>query len=198
MARRSDHTRDELEELILAEGHRLMAEAGSGGFSAREVAKRIGYSVGTLYHVFGSLDRLLMAINSRTFVLWARSVERELQTAGDDRIAVLVHSYFDFAMRNANLWTAIYDRPLPSGEALPERYLAQRAELTNILEGEIAAMLPDDRRTRARPLARSLLATVHGHVVLMINGTFDLLGEPDAEGAALARVREAIETARGE
>jgi hypothetical protein len=48
MGRRSDHSRAELEALILAEGHALMAEAGYARFSAREVAKRVGYSIGTL------------------------------------------------------------------------------------------------------------------------------------------------------
>ncbi len=71
MGRRSDHSREQLEELILAEGHALMAETGYARFSAREVAKRVGYSIGTIYNVFGSLDALLLAINSRTFVLWA-------------------------------------------------------------------------------------------------------------------------------
>src|SRR5207253_2291494 len=50
MARRSDHTRAELEALILDEGHRLMAETGYARFSAREVAKRVGYSIGTIYN----------------------------------------------------------------------------------------------------------------------------------------------------
>jgi AcrR family transcriptional regulator len=59
-----------LQELILAEGQRLLAEVGYARFSAREVAKRIGYSIGTIYNVFGSHDALLTALNSRTFVLW--------------------------------------------------------------------------------------------------------------------------------
>ncbi|MDB5672310.1 MAG: TetR family transcriptional regulator [Alphaproteobacteria bacterium] len=195
MARRSDHTREELEALILAEAHGLMAETGYRSFSAREVAKRIGYSIGTIYNVFGSLDRLLVAINSRTFATWAEAIAKRLERAGEDRIAVLVEAYFDFATTNANLWEAIYAHRLPPGEALPEDYYRQRSELTGILETEIARVLPARNRDRARPLARSLLATVHGHVVLMINGTFDLLGEADPRGAALARVREALAAA---
>ena len=49
MGRRSDHSRTELEELIVAAGHRLMEETGFSGFSAREVARRIGYSIGIGY-----------------------------------------------------------------------------------------------------------------------------------------------------
>jgi AcrR family transcriptional regulator len=198
MARRSDHTRAELEALILEAGHGLMAETGYARFSAREVAKRVGYSIGTIYNVFGSLDRLLLAINSRTFLFWAAAIAERLDSASGDRIAVLVDAYFDFATTNANLWEAIYAHRLPAGEVLPERYFQQRAELTGILEGEIARVLPPGAKDQARPLARSLLASVHGHVVFMINGTFELLGEPDPRGAALARVREGLAAAGAE
>lgn len=195
MGRRSDHSRIQLEELILAEGHRLMAETGYARFSAREVAKRIGYSVGTIYNVFDSLDDLMLAINGRTFLIWAETVVRSLQNAGADRIALLVASYFDFATSNRNLWMAIYDHRLPVGVPLPERYARQRGVLTDILRGEIAAVLPEDRRDRAAALARSLLATVHGHCVFALNGTFALLEEHDPHGAALARVREVLAAA---
>src|SRR5690242_1470435 len=104
MGRRSDHGRDELEVLILDAGQQLMAEVGYGRFSAREVAKRIGYSVGTIMNVFGNVDGLVMAINSRTFTLWAEWLERRLSgVAGSERIKSLVQGYFDFAEANRNL-----------------------------------------------------------------------------------------------
>ena len=56
MGRRSDHSRAELRAMILTEGHRQLSEIGYARFSAREVAKRIGYTVGTLYNVFGAHD----------------------------------------------------------------------------------------------------------------------------------------------
>ena len=195
MGRRSDHTRDELEQLIVGAGHTLLAEVGYQRFSAREVAKRIGYSVGTIYNVFDSLDDLMLAINGRTFLIWAATIARALDAAGPDRIALLVASYFDFATTNRNLWMAIYDHRLPAGVPLPDRYARQRGALTDILRGEIAAVLPPETRDRAPALARSLLATVHGHCVFAINGTFALLQENDPHGAALARVREALRAA---
>ena len=65
--------------MIVAEGHRLMAENGFAGFSAREVARRVGYSVGTIYNVFESLDHLLIAINSRTFELWTDYLRQRIE-----------------------------------------------------------------------------------------------------------------------
>ena len=195
MGRRSDHSRAELEALILAEGHRLMAEVGYARFSAREVAKRIGYSIGTIYNVYGSHNALVTAINSHTFTLWAEMMRARLAEDPEDRIAVLVESYFSFSAANPNLWMAIYEHRLPSGEELPERYRSQRAELTGIVEEEIRRVLPADRADGAAPLARSLVATVHGHCVFALTGTFALLGESDPQGAALARVRESLEAA---
>ena len=67
--------------------------------------------------------------------------------------------------------------------------------LTGIVEAEIARVLPAEARDQAPALARSLVATVHGHCFFALNGTFALLGEPDPQGAALARVRETLAAA---
>ena len=196
MARRSDHSRAELERMIITEGHRLMTEVGFAGFSAREVAKRIGYSIGTIYNVFETYDRLILAINGHTFTLWADHLRKHLSQSSGNRLDVLVRGYFEFARENYNAWSAIYDHRLTKGDP-PAWYGARRAELTGIVVEEIAAALPADKQECAAPLARSLVATVHGHCVFALNGTFTLLGETAPIDAALARVHDAIAMARG-
>ena len=195
MGRRSDHNREELEAMILAQGHRHMAEAGFARFSSREVAKRIGYSVGTLYNVFGSYDRLIVAINTRTFDLWAAYLEARLAGNPPDRIAALVDGYFSFARENMNIWMAIYDHRLPLGVPMPEDYARQRAGLTEIVVREVAAVLPPESRDIAPRLARSLVATVHGHCTFALNGSFALLGESDPLDLAITRIKESLRAA---
>lgn len=192
MGRRSDHSRAELEALILEEGQRLMAESGFARFSAREVAKRIGYAVGTLYNVFGSYDLLLAAINTATFERWAAHLEAKLVCDSEDRIAALVEGYFRFAADHPNLWSAIYDHRLPADMAMPDALAARRGVLTDIVVREIAAVLPDDAQDRAPRLARSLVATVHGHCAFALNGSFALMGETAPLDMATARVKEAL------
>lgn len=191
MGRRSDHSRAELRDLIIDEGHRQMALHGFARFSARQVARAIGYSVGTIYNVFPSLDHLLLAINTRTFERWADYLRARLDVAGDDRIRSLVEAYFGFARDNPNLWMAIYDHRLPPGMRMPEEDAQRRAILTGIVMQEIAVVVdrPPDAVQR---LARSLIATVHGHCTFDLNGTFALMGEPDPVAMALERVREAL------
>jgi AcrR family transcriptional regulator len=173
-----------------------MAEVGFARFSAREVAKRIGYAVGTIYNVFGSLDMLFVAVNTRTFGLWADSVERALASNPSDRVATLVGAYFEFARTNANLWNAIYDHHLPAGVALDESDQHTRARLTGAVAAVVATELPEARRADAVSLTRSLVATVHGHCSLERSGSYALMGSDDAQGEALCRVREIMSYGR--
>lgn len=196
MGRRSDHSRAELEALIVAEGHRLMAETGLVAFSAREVARRIGYSIGTVYNVFESLDHLLIAINSRTFELWTAYLKERIENGGNDRIRTLVEAYFGFARKRSNLWMAIYDHRLPHGMAMPDRDMETRRGLTRIVFQEVARQLPSRSEGDVEHLTRSLIATVHGHCTYELNGSFALMGEMQPVELALGRVREAIDAAR--
>lgn len=196
MGRRSDHSREELAALIVAEGHGLLAETGFATFSAREVARRVGYSIGTIYNVFDSLDHLLIAINGRTFELWTDYLSERIEQGGADRIRTLVQAYFDFAREHPKLWMAIYDHRLPPGMGMPDRDMEKRRALTQIVFDEIARQLPSRNDSEVEQLARSLIATVHGHCTYELNGSFALMGEREPVELALARVREAIAAAR--
>ncbi len=192
MGRRSDHSRTELAALIVEEGHRQMAEHGFNNFSARRVARAIGYSVGTLYNVFPSLDHLLVTINSRTFEKWTQHLRDRLAEGGGDRIRALVHGYFSFARTHPNLWMAIYDHRLPPDMAMPDEDAQRRAELVGIVAAEVGQAIAGRPADDVYRLARSLIATVHGHCDFALNGSFDLMGVKDPEAMALDRVRQAL------
>jgi AcrR family transcriptional regulator len=196
MGRRSDHTRSELKQLFVEEGRRHLGEAGLARFSARDVAKRVGYSIGTVYNVFGSYDGLILAINARTLELWTNSLKARLAEAGEDRIACLVRAYFEFAAANPKTWIAIYEHHMADGGPAPDWYQQVVAELMGVVGIEIAAVLPGVDPERTAALARSLVATVHGHCAFALYNTFHMLGETQPEEAALARVREALAAAR--
>lgn len=192
MGRRSDHTREELRELILAEGHRQLSQVGFARFSAREVAKRIGYSIGTIYNVFGSYDALMLALNGRTLDVWLSFLEERLTTCREGRLDAAIEAYFDFALGHRHAWTALYDFRLPEGTPPSGSYREKVAAITAVIVREIAAVLPPGARDEALPLARSLLASVHGHCFFALNGTFAMLGEDNPLAAAKARVADAL------
>ena len=195
MARRSDHTREELRTLLVDCGHALLSERGFAAFSAREAARRAGYSVGTIYNVFGSLDAYMLAINSRTFIEWTAWLERALDGVAareTTRLESLVHAYFDFASTHRHAWMAIYDhRRSPDTIMTPEDGAARDA-LTGIVDREVTKWLGAVESDETRRLVRSLIATVHGHCALSLSGMYALMQEHDPAGQAVARVIEIL------
>ncbi len=164
MGRRSDHSAKELRELLVGAGHALLAERGFLAFSAREAARRAGYSVGTIYNVFGSLDGYLLAINSRTFGQWAAALEGALEgvaAEGTARLEALVMAYFAFADANRNLWMAIYDHRIDREIDIPAQDGAAREALTGIVDREVSAWFGPAADAETHPPAGPL-AHRHG------------------------------------
>ena len=198
MARRSDHTPGELRELLVDCGHALMSEAGFARFSAREAARRAGYTVGTIYNVFGSLDAFLLAINTRTFALWTACIEASLEAeGGPGRIEALVRAYFGFAEANPHCWMAIYDHRRSPETPIAPADSEQRQRLTAIVDREVAGWLGQDQSEVTRRLVRSLIATVHGHCALHLSGSYALMEEADPLGQAIRRVLEILQAQTG-
>lgn len=193
MGRRSDHGREELQALILEAGRDVMAESGYARFSAREVAKRIGYSVGTVMHVFGNVDALVMEINARTFGAWTQWLEERLEDKqGSDRILVLVDGYFAFAAEHRNRWSAIYEHRVPDTAKMADALVIERKKLTSVIAREVASVLPHRSSEFTTTLASSLIAAVHGHCAFLLGGTFALMGIQTAQEMAAARVLEIL------
>ena len=68
MGRRSVHSPEELRQLILDASQTIVERNGITGLSAREIARMIGYSPGTLYNIFENLDDVLLTLQVQ---LWA-------------------------------------------------------------------------------------------------------------------------------
>ncbi len=196
MGRRSDHTPRELHELLIQCGHALLAERGFAKFSAREAARRAGYSVGTIYNVFGSLDSFLIAVSSRTFRQWSEWLEGALEKVptehGRARIDALVRAYFGFAAANRNAWMAIYDHRIDHAITVTVEDAAAREQLTSIVDREVSRFIGEGDSEAARRLVRSLIATVHGHCALWLSGSYALMREIDPVSQAIARVMEIL------
>ena len=65
MGRRSTHTPQQLRELILDAAQDIIQDQGLAGLSAREVARRIAYSPGTIYNMFENLDDVVLHVEAR-------------------------------------------------------------------------------------------------------------------------------------
>ncbi len=128
MGRRSIHTPDELRELIVQAATDIVDHDGLSGLSAREIAKRVNYSPGTLYNVFDNLDDLLLTIEAR---LLDRLAER-LDSVDSDgtpqqRLCRLADAYLAFTQENPKLWNLLLEHRMPAGREIPDWYRAKLA-----------------------------------------------------------------------
>ncbi len=165
MGRRSDHTRDELKELAVSESLKLIRVKGVGEFSARSVAEKMKYSVGTLYHVFGDLETFRYHIRSAILTLLYQKVEHGV-ARNKDKLKALVSAYIDFALEESNIWNFLFSQPIKQQDKMPEWYEQQIAQLFDLMVDQIA--LHTATREAAKKASRVLWPSIHGICELAI------------------------------
>jgi AcrR family transcriptional regulator len=179
MARRSDHTQEELKELAVEKALEIIDEKGAEGFSARGVAAAMGYSPGTLYHVFGDIDSFLLHVHGRILDEWHADLARGLGRAQKDPLKYLAHAYLDFARRHHRRWSALF-APRQGQGPLPDWYAGKMARLFGLVEEALRSGIGGSR-AKARKSAKVLWAGIHGICVLSLSGKLDTVGTDSPE-----------------
>ena len=116
-------TRRGARELILKAATELIESDGLAQASAREVARRIGYSPGTLYNVFDNLDDLVLTIEARLLDrLAARLAEVPSASSPQEQPQRLAETYLRFTSENPRLWNLLFEHHMPAGKDIPAWY----------------------------------------------------------------------------
>jgi AcrR family transcriptional regulator len=168
MARRSDHSREEIRGMALAAAETIVANAGLPALTARRIAQAIGYTVGTLYLVFENLDDLILQVNGRTLddLHAALSQAAEAAPAGPARVEALARGYLEYARAQHRRWNALFLHQLPAGQPFPDWYGAKIAAMFTLVEAVLSSL---STKRDARDLtiaARALWSGVHGICIL--------------------------------
>lgn len=171
MARRSDHTREELKELALKSAEELLNDKPASELSTRQIASKMGYTVGTLYQIFKNLPDLLLHVNARTLKqLFENCQQLDINNqAAQDNILTYANVYLDFAHSNPGLWELIFDIDVLSVEELPDWYLSQVNTLFTLIEVQLKTIRPDASEQEIIKTSRVLWSSVHGICTLSIN-----------------------------
>lgn len=190
--RRPKHTQDELRELILDSATKLIDEGGLEALSAREVARRIGYSAGTLYNVFKDRDDIILTIQSRLLDTLAAQLDAVQRPRGDHRgqVVALADCYLAFTQANPNRWNLLFEHRLADGRATPDWYQEKINGLMTRIEEAIIPISGDRDPAAARLSARVLWASVHGITSLSTAGKLTNV----TDEAAQTLVRDLVST----
>ncbi len=188
MARRSDHTPEELKRLAIKAGRYLIERNGFAKFSARAVAARIGYTVGTLYHIFGTLDDFILHINAATLDEFYQSLTASITRRSSHPLQNLAKSYVTFCRTNFHLWEALFAHRLAKQRELPEWYAPKLARIFSVVEETLIPYVSGERGKRERA-AKLLWAGIHGICVLSLSGKLAVVKAESAD----VLVRELVE-----
>lgn len=186
MARRSDHSREEIREMALAAAERIVAEHGHSGLSARKVASAIGYTVGTLYLVFDNLDDLVLQVNARTLDrLYTQMVKDQAQCRdARERLLQLGHTYIRFADEDPHCWEMIFESRFPQGQGMPEWFREKVVRMFWLVEVGLEPFARHHSPQAIAQAARALWSGVHGICILAITNKLDVAGVDSVQDLA--------------
>lgn len=190
MARRSDHSRDEIREMALSAAERIIVEHGHDGLTARKVAIEIGYTVGTLYLVFDNLDDLIIHINGRTLDrLNQRMADGNTQNLTPvDRLIRLGQIYIHFAYRDPHRWSLIFKHPLSEDHTMPDWYAEKFMRVFAMVEESIRPLAPHRKKIEISRAASALWAGIYGICVLGITRKLRNVGEKSVQDLARSMI----------
>jgi len=171
MARRKDHTREELTRLAIKAGRELVVEKGSAALTARNVAQAIGYTPGTLYNVFENIDALVAAINIESMQWFAEKL-RHIAAQSDAthaRVRKIAQAYLDFHKEEPQLWALLFAVPVNHHSD------AYHEAIHQIFDQVTEAMQAlSESPAVARQKAKVLWSTLHGICLLEQSGKLNV------------------------
>ncbi len=181
MARRSDHSRDELHRMALDTARRIVAEHGLSGLTTRKIVQGIGYTVGTLYQVFRSVDDLIEQMNAETLEeLHAACASMDFGSDPAESLRALTTRYAEYSRAHPRLWSAIFDHRLPQGYERGKRYEDGVRGLMALVERAVAPLFgPGEERERQQD-AHMLWGSYYGFSALANSGRMS--AEASVEG----------------
>ncbi len=169
MGRRSTHSPEELRQLILDASRTIIESNGLVGLSAREIARHIGYSAGTLYNAFENIDDILMTLQC-DLVSDVVTCLKAVPPDGDPKrqINALSRAYVKFALDNRRLWNLLFTHAAPPDCALLEVLRGHINALAEIIAGGLRPLLPKASSDDVDMAARALWAGVHGVTAIAV------------------------------
>jgi AcrR family transcriptional regulator len=181
MARRSEHSKEEIKELAISSACKLVAEKGNDGFKARSIAKAMGYTVGTIYYLFGNMENLRFHVCGSILDEHLSFTEKQLSKK-KNRLVYMLMAYIKLSQNHENFWKFLFSyNPSPKTK-VPNWYLQK----TQILFKQLYDSFLPYTKTKAATIraVRVMWAGVHGISAFSLNGRLSHYGDNNPEALA--------------
>jgi AcrR family transcriptional regulator len=175
MAKRSEHSPEELKALILNAAEIIVVEEGISALNARRIAREIGYTIGSIYMVFTNMADLILQINARTLDKLAENLLLVNAENDPQFLELWGISYLSYARQNFNQWSCALKYTLPTqvGYETQVWYKAKLNHIFRPVETKLAQLKPTYTEERIKYAARALSTSIQGICVLLLNKQSD-------------------------
>jgi AcrR family transcriptional regulator len=196
-ARRGRYHHGDLPDALVETAISLIGERGAAAFSMAEASRRLGVAASAPYRHFADRDALLAAVAVRAAGLLGEMLRRQAASGSpEQRLAAAAETYVRFADEHRALFQALAGSGLDK-DRHPE--IARAAQPISAAFLSPATELAGGDKAAAARLVSAIVATAHGHAMLMLDGTFssgqeaaDAAGQAAAATLALITGREAL------
>jgi len=193
MARRSEHSQQEIKDMVLNAAETIVIEEGFDKLKVRKIALDIGYTVGSIYMVFDNMADLIMNIKGRTLDDIATQLNTiDATDSAEQKIVLLAKTYLLFACNNFNRWRMIFEHQLAENEEVPDWYQQKVNQIFRMVEAEFEQLSSTHTDEQSKQAARALWSGVHGICTLSLTGKLDLLGVDSIEDTVVLLVESFI------
>jgi AcrR family transcriptional regulator len=178
MGRRSDHSRDEIREMAITAAAEHVELEGFQSLTARKVASKIGYTVGTLYHVFRNFDDLLIHLNAQTIDEMAALIQQQTRRKRNPeiRIRAMAEFYVQFATDHPDRWRLVFEHQAPRGLPTPVQMKERRDVMFEMVADNLTEISPRRSTQEIDHTATALWSGIHGICILALTGKLYLGG----------------------
>jgi AcrR family transcriptional regulator len=191
MAGRKPLDRDKISTDVLDRAAAIIAERGVSALNARELAQGAGIAVGTLYNIYGNLDRLVLRVNARTLDRLCDRLEAEALEADSpfDQMAAMARAYIDFADEQPLVWRSVFDHQSAGDSARADWYSSSIERIATLAIRILSPIFPANQTRAARRVATIIWAGVHGICALAQGGNLRHVTHADPKRLAEDLVR---------
>ena len=179
MGRRSEHSPEQIKAMALDAAAAIIHEEGLSHLSTRHIAKRMGYTAGTLYQAFANLDDLVLQLNLRTIEGMAQALQGALQpqASPQENVRAMCRAYVAYGREHRPQWELLFQRQWPEGFVYPAWYVAAMGKSLAAFEHELQRLMGPKASSHQVTLAgRAVWCAMHGIHALYASGRLEKLG----------------------
>lgn len=171
MARRKDHTPEELKAWVIRSVLEFLQRQPAQELSLRKVAKRVDYSPGTLINLFGSYAHLLLAVNAATLDQISERLNKNLAASNEldteQQLLLFAQEYLAFARQHTFQWRLLFEHRLD--EDVPDWQQNRINQLFELIEVRLIQLCPHAKPAELLQASRTIWASVHGICMLEVD-----------------------------